>query len=114
MRYQHFAQSLQACVCLLGLLILSGCVTTAPTDLPPPLPCTMTSTYTPASVSQDQATNDPKSQTTMTPALQQRLQRTITAQSKQIETLSSQLEALKQIDQETRRPPRKRLGYPIP
>ena len=74
----------------------------------------MTSTNTPASVSHDQVTNNPKSQTTMTPALQQRLQRIITAQSKQIETLSSQLEALKQIDQEMRRPPRKRLGYPIP
>jgi hypothetical protein len=50
----------------------------------------------------------------MTHALQQRLQRTIAAQNKQIEVLSSQLEAMKQIDQETRRQPRKGFISPIP
>jgi hypothetical protein len=113
MRY-YLAQILQSSCWLLGLFILPGCITAVATDPSPPLSCTMTSTSTPASVSQDQATNNPKSQTTMTPALQQRLQRTIAAQTKQIEVLSSQLEALKLIDQETRCQPRKRLGYPIP
>jgi uncharacterized coiled-coil protein SlyX len=68
----------------------------------------MTSTNAPPSVSQNQAM--------MTQVLQKRLQekeRTIAAQSQQIEVLSSQLEALKQIDQETRQP-RKRLTFPIP
>ncbi|HXT65969.1 MAG TPA: hypothetical protein VN657_04190 [Nitrospiraceae bacterium] len=53
----------------------------------------------------------------MTQALQKRLQereRTIAAQTHQIEVLTGQLEALKQIDQETRRQPRKALTYPIP
>jgi flagellar motility protein MotE (MotC chaperone) len=65
--------------------------------------------------------NDPLSisqnQTVMTHALQKRLQekeRTIAVQTQQIKVLSSQLEALKQIDQETHRQPRKQLGYPIP
>src|SRR5437764_9540971 len=114
MRYQRLAQIIQVGCWLLGLVVLHGCTTTAPTDAPSSLPCPATSITAPASISPDQATNNNKSQTTMTLALQQRLQRTITAQTKQIETLSSQLEALKQIDQETRRQPRKRLGYPIP
>jgi len=114
MRDQNHAQTIPAGFWLLALVILSGCVTTAPTDTPLMLPCPTISNTAPASVSQDQVTNDDKSQTTMTQALQQRLQRTIAAQSKQIEVLSSQLEALKQIDQETRRQPRKALTYPIP
>ena len=56
-----------------------------------------------------------KGQAVITQALQKRLQeseRTIAVQTQQIEVLSSQLEALKQIDQEMNRPPRKR--HPIP
>jgi hypothetical protein len=111
MRHNKLAQIIQAGSWLLGLVILPGCVTTVPPDAPPQ-PCPVTSI--PAAPIQDQATNNTKSQTTMTLALQQRLQRTIIAQTKQIETLSSQLEALKQIDQETRRQPRKGLIYPAP
>jgi hypothetical protein len=114
MRYQNHAQTITAGFWFLGLVLLSGCITTGPTDAPPSLSCPTTSITAPASVSQDQATNNNKSQTTMTQALQQRLQRTIAAQSKQIEVLSSQLEALKQIDQETRRQPRKALTFPTP
>ena len=114
MRYQNLAQIIQVGCWLLGLILLSGCVTTPPTDAPPSLSCPVTSITVPPSVSQDQATNNNKSQTTMTHALQQRLQRTIATQNKQIEVLSSQLEALKQIDQETRRQPRKGFISPIP
>jgi|ERR1043165_5586742 hypothetical protein len=109
------AQTTPAAGCwLLGFVILSGCIAPAPTDAPPSPSCPLTLITAPASVSPDQSTNNNKNQITMTPALQQRLQRTIAAQTKQIEVLSSQLEALKQIDQETHRQPRKRLGYPIP
>jgi len=69
----------------------------------------MSSTSVPLSVSQNQAM--------MTQALQKRLQekeRTIAAQSQQIDVLSGQLEALKQIDQETNRQTRKRLTFPTP
>jgi len=109
MCYQNLAQIVQTGCWLLGLVILSGCVTTPPTDSLPSLPCPMTSTSAPLSVSQNKAM--------MTQALQKRLQekeRTIAAQSQQIEVLSSQLEAMKQIDQETTRQPRKRLTFPIP
>jgi hypothetical protein len=113
MRYQ-LAQIIQAGRWFLGLLVmLPGCVTTTqPMESLPSLPCPVTSvssTDAPHPVSQNQ--------TIMTHALQKRLQekeRTIAAQTQQIEVLSSQLEALKQIDQETRRQPRKRLTYPIP
>jgi uncharacterized coiled-coil protein SlyX len=53
----------------------------------------------------------------MNQALQKRLQekeRTIATQTQQIEVLAGQLEALKQIEQDTHRQPRKRLTYPIP
>ena len=104
-------------VWLLGLVLLSGCITTAPTDAPSSPSCPVTSITAPASVSQDQATTNNTSQAAMIHALQKRLQekeRTLAAQTQQIELLSSQLNALKQIDQEMRRQPRKRLGYPIP
>jgi uncharacterized coiled-coil protein SlyX len=58
-----------------------------------------------------------QNQTIMNQALQKRLQekeRTIATQTQQIEVLSGQLEALKQIEQDTHRQPRKRLTYPIP
>jgi TolA-binding protein len=109
-------QNAQTGYWLLGLVILSGCVTTPSPDALPSLPCSVTSTI-PPSVGQDQATNNNQNRATMTQALQKRLQereRTIAAQTQQIEVLSSQLEALKQIDQETHRQPRKRLTYPIP
>jgi len=73
-------------VCLLGLVGLSGCGSTAP----PPTASTRLGT------SQDQATVQ---------ALQKRLQgreRTIAIQHYQIEVLSSQLDALKRIDQDAR------------
>ena len=108
MRSQNLTQIIQV-RWLLGLVILSGCVTTPPMDSFPSRPCPMTSTNAPPSVSQNQAM--------MTQVLQKRVQekeRTIAAQSQQIEVLSSQLEALKQIDQETNRQPRKRLTFPIP
>jgi hypothetical protein len=77
----------------------------------------VTSITAPASVSLDQAIENSKAQAMMIHALQKRLQereRTITTQTKQIEVLSSQLEVLKQIDQDMRRQPRKALTYPIP
>jgi len=80
-------------VCFLGLVILSGCAST----IPAPTASTRFAT------SQDQATIQ---------ALQKRLQgreRTIAIQNYQIEILSSQLDALKRIDQDTtvqRRPVR--------
>ncbi len=73
-------------VCLLGLVVLSGCAST----IPPPAASTRLGT------SQDQATIQ---------ALQKRLQereRTISMQNYQIEVLSSQLDALKRIDQDTK------------
>ena len=78
-------------VCLLGLIGLSGCAST----IPP------TSSYSSARLgtSQDQATIQ---------ALQKRLQgqeRTIATQNYQIEVLSSQLDILKRIDQDTQRRP---------
>ena len=80
-------------VCVLGLVILSGCASA----IPAPTASTRLAT------SQDQATIQ---------ALQKRLQgreRTIAIQHYQIEILSSQLDALKRIDQDTtglRRPGR--------
>ena len=73
-------------VCLLGLVGLLGCAST----IPPPTASTRLGT------GQDQATIQ---------ALQKRLQgreRTIAMQNYQIEVLSSQLDALKRIDQDTR------------
>jgi hypothetical protein len=110
MRFQNLVQLIQAGCCLLGLVMLPGCVTTSPTDALLSVPCAVTTSTNenPPSTSQDQAT---------TQALQKRLQkneRTIAAQTHRIEVLSNQLEALKQIDQETRRQPRKRLTYPTP
>ena len=71
-------------VCILGLVVLSGCAST----IPPPAASTRLGT------SQDQATIQ---------ALQKRLQereRTVSMQNYQIEVLSSQLDALKRIDQD--------------
>ena len=71
-------------VCLLGLVVLSGCAST----IPPPAASTRLGT------SQDQATIQ---------ALQKRLQereRTVSMQNYQLEVLSSQLDALKRIDQD--------------
>jgi hypothetical protein len=73
-------------VCILGLVILSGCGSATP----PPTASTR------LGISQDQATIQ---------ALQKRLQgreRTIAIQNYQLEVLSSQLDALKRIDQDTR------------
>jgi hypothetical protein len=73
-------------VCLLGLVILSGCASTTPSSI----------ASTRIGTSQDQATIQ---------TLQKRLQgqeRTIAIQNYQIEILSSQLDALKRIDQDTR------------
>jgi len=72
--------------CLLSLVGLLGCASTIPAP----------SASTRLGTSQDQATIQ---------ALQKRLQgreRTIAIQNYQIEVLSSQLEALKRIDQDTR------------
>ena len=72
-------------VCLLGLMMLSGCTSTSPSLAPTQL-----------GTSHDQATIQ---------ALQQRLhvrERTIAKQNSQIEVMSSQLDALKRIDQDTR------------
>ncbi len=83
-------------LCLLALVVLSGCAST----IPPPAASTRLAT------SQDQATIQ---------AFQKRLQereRTIAIQNFQIEVLSSQLDALKRIDQDTkaqRRPMRNLL-----
>ena len=74
-------------VCVLGLMMLVGCASTSPS---PPMDTARLST------SQDQATIQ---------ALQQRLherERTIAKQNYQIEVISSQLEALKRIDQDMR------------
>lgn len=93
----------QACV-LLGLLTLSGCVSNPLPTPPPAPPC-------PATVQVD----NNKVQATTQAALQKRLQereRTIAERDQQIEVLSSQLDALKQIDQDTRH--RKRLVSPSP
>ena len=71
-------------VCFLGLVVLSGCAST----IPPPTASTRLGT------SQDQATIQ---------ALQKRLQereRIVSRQSYQIEVMSSQLDALKRIDQD--------------
>jgi len=73
-------------VCLLSLMILSGCASTIPAS----------TASTRLATSQDQATIQ---------ALQKRLQgreRTIAIQNYQIEILSSQLDALKRIDQDTK------------
>jgi len=112
MRYQNLAQFIQAGCWLLGLVMLPACVTTTPPTEPlPSLPCPeipVTSINAPSPVTQNQ--------TIMTQALQKRLherERTIAEQTQQIEVLSSQLEALKQIDQDTRQT-RKRLTFPIP
>jgi hypothetical protein len=80
-------------VCLLGLGVLSGCAST----IPPPIAPTRLDT------NQDQATIQ---------VLHRRLherERTIAIQNYQIEIMSSQLDALKRIDQDTtglRRPGR--------
>ena len=110
-------QTAQTGCWLLALVILSGCVTTPSSDALPSFPCPAASMNAPVSISQDQATNNNQNRATMPQALQKRLQereRTIAAQTQQIEVLSSQLEALKQIDQETHRQPRKGLTFPIP
>jgi hypothetical protein len=73
-------------VCVLSLVTLSGCASTVPAP----------TASTRLGTSQDQATIQ---------ALHKRLQgreRTIAIQNYQIEILSSQLEALKRIDQDTR------------
>ena len=117
MRYQNLAQITQAGGWLLGLEVLSGCVTTPSSDALPSFPCPAASMNAPVSISQDQATNNNQNRATMPQALQKRLQereRTIAGQTQQIEFLSSQLKALKQIDQETRRQPRKGFISPIP
>ena len=83
---KHMGWTIQA-VCFLGLVVLSGCASTSPS---PPMETVRLGT------SQDQATIQ---------ALHQRLherERTIVKQNYQIEVMSSQLEALKRIDQDTR------------
>ena len=73
-------------VCLLGLVVLPGCASA----IPPPTATTRQGT------NQDQATIQ---------ALQKRLQereRTVARQHYQIEVMASQLDALKQIDQDTK------------
>ena len=73
-------------VCLLGLLLLSGCASTIPSPIAP----------TRLGASQDQATVQ---------ALHKRLQereRTIAKQNYRIEVMASQLDALKRIDQDTK------------
>jgi len=82
----HVIWTTQA-VCMLGLVVLSGCASTIPSSpiAPPRL-----------ETSQDQATIQ---------ALHRRLQereRTIARQNYQIEVMSSQLDALKRIDQDSR------------
>ncbi len=91
----------QACF-LLALLALSGCVSNPLPTPPPALPC-------PATVQVD----NNKVQATTQAALQKRLQereQTIAERDQQIEVMSSQLEALKQIDRDTHH--RKRLVPP--
>jgi hypothetical protein len=119
MRYQNLAQLTQAGGWLLGLVgLLSGCVSTTPTTDLPSLPCPVAFTpVVPSPISQDQTADNAKNQAIMVQTLQKRLQereRTIATQTQQIGALSSQLEALRQIDLETHRQPRKRLIYPIP
>lgn len=73
-------------VCFLGLVVLSGCAST----LPPPTASPRLGT------NYDQA---------MIQALQKRLQereQTVARQHYQIEVMASQLDALKQIDQDTK------------
>lgn len=109
----HYQNAQTGCW-LLGLVMLSGCVTTPPPDA---LPCPVTSTAIASSVGEDQPSTNNQNTAILMETLQKRLrerERTIAAQTQQIEVLSSQLEALKQIDQETHRQPRKRLTYPIP
>jgi hypothetical protein len=82
-------------VCVLSLVVLSGCAST----LPPPIAPTRLGT------SQDQVTIQ---------VLHRRLQereRTIAIQNYQIEVMSSQLDALKRIDQDakTQRRPMRNL-----
>ena len=111
----HYQNAQTGCW-LLGLVMLSGCVTTPPLDALPSLPCPVTSTAIPSSVGQDQPRTNNQNRAILTETLQKRLrerERTIAAQTQQIEVLSNQLEALKQIDQETHREPRKRLTYPV-
>jgi len=83
---KHRMWTIQA-VCLLGLMILSGCASTNP---PSPIAPAQLDTR------QDQATIQ---------ALYRRLyerERTIAMQNYQIEVMSSQLDALKRIDVDTR------------
>jgi len=77
-------------VCLLALGVLSGCAS----SIPPPIAATRLGT------NQDQATIE---------VLHSRLheqERTISMQNYQIEVMSSQLDALKRIDMDTREPRR--------
>jgi len=72
-------------VCVLGLVVVSGCASTIPPPIAPTRPGT----------SQDRATVH---------ALQKRLQeqeRTIAKQNHRIEVMANQLDALKRIDQDT-------------
>lgn len=81
---KHIVWTTQA-VCILGLVVLSGCAST----ISPPIAPTRFGT------SQDQATIQ---------ALHRRLherERTIAIQNYQIEIMASQLDALKRIDQDT-------------
>jgi hypothetical protein len=76
-------------VCILGLVVLSGCASTTPAS--PVAPVRL-------DTSQDQATIH---------ALHRQLrarEQIIAIQDHQIEIMSSQLDALKRIDQDTRRP----------
>jgi uncharacterized coiled-coil protein SlyX len=82
---KNIVWTLQA-VCVLGLVVLSGCASTTPSPIAP----------TRLGTSQDQATIQ---------VLHRRLherERTIARQHYQIEVLSSQLDALKRIDQDDR------------
>jgi len=81
----HIVWTIQA-VCLVGLGVLSGCTGTIPASTAPAR----------LGTSQDQATIQ-----VLHTRLHER-ERTIARQSYQIEILSSQLEALKRIDQDTR------------
>ena len=88
-------------VCLLGLGVLSGCASPTPSS---PVASTRLDT------NQDQATIQ---------VLHRRLherERTIAIQNYQIEIMSSQLDALKRIDQDTgdRRRPRRNLMNVVP
>ena len=77
---KHVARRTLQASCILGLVMLSGCAST---------------TLTSPSAGQDRATIQ---------ALEKRLhdrERTITIQANQIEVMSSQLDALKRIEQDT-------------